>query len=164
MPRRLSESGPFGEGAELALEGAHVGVVDVAVGHVGDLVAHGVGAELVGHLGHGPDLGPPGPEQGDDLVLAHRLAERHPGQHLAHRAAGECHGDDRRRSRDRRRPAPATIAGWRARVRHEQTGGGTSPPEHHGWSRPSPSASEASSTGKRMARSSHRSGSRANSG
>ena len=78
---------PFGEGAEPALEGTDVGVVDVAVDHVGDLVAHRVDAELVGHFGHRPHFGPPCSEQGDDGVLVDLLAQGHPGQHLTHGAA-----------------------------------------------------------------------------
>ena len=143
----VEREGAFGEGAELALEGADVGVVDVPVGHVGDLVTHRLAPELVGHIGHGPDLGAPGREQGDDLVLAHGLAELDPGQHVAHRAAGGAasvttggDGAGADRPGDHRRASGTERAG----------GGGVSPPEHQGWSRPSPSASEASSTGKRI--------------
>ena len=84
---------PLGEGAELALEGADVGVVDVPVGHVGDLVAHDVVAELVGHLGHGPHLGAAGAEQGDDLVLVDRLSGQHRVEHLGDRTADGGQGD-----------------------------------------------------------------------
>ena len=70
----VEREGALGEGAEAALEGADVGVVDVAVGHPGDDVAHGLGPQLVGQLGHGPDLGPAGAEEGDDLVLVEVLA------------------------------------------------------------------------------------------
>ncbi len=135
----------LGEGAELALEGADVGVVDVAVGDVGDLVAHGLQPQAVGHRGHGPDLGAPGAEQGDDLVLAHR--PRRPSPRPA-----------RHPPRYRSRPRSPPVESRGARRRGPRTGmsvprragGDTSPPEHQGWSRPRPSASEASSTGKRM--------------
>ena len=39
-PPEVERERALGEGAEPALEGADVGVVDVAVGHEGDLVAH----------------------------------------------------------------------------------------------------------------------------
>ena len=48
----------LGEAAEPALERADVRVVDVAVVDEGDDVAHGLPAQLVGHLGHGRHLGP----------------------------------------------------------------------------------------------------------
>ena len=125
----------LGEAAEAALEGAHVGVVDVAVVHEGDGVAHHLATQLVGHLGHRRHLGTPGREQGDDLVDAHFLAHQHAGQHLAHRPggprlAGHQPGrlDRRRRStrpccgrrcgapRCRRRPVRAWPAGGVART------------------------------------------------
>ena len=83
---------PLGEGAEAALEGADVRVVDVAVGDPGDDVAHLVAPELVGHLGDGRHLGAPGPEQGHDLGDVDGLAHEHAGQHLAHGAAGGGRG------------------------------------------------------------------------
>ncbi len=118
----------LGEGAELALEGAHVGVVDVPVGHVGDLVADGLDAQLVGHLGHGPDLGAPGAEQGDDLVLADDLTVDHAGQHVAHRptrptvTAGGDRGAVRADPVGMRR-----RAGRAAAPRHPSTRGGRGP-------------------------------------
>ncbi len=102
--------------------------------------------ELVGHLGHRPHLGAPGPEEGDDLVLADLLAEGDPGQDFGH-------------------GAPA--GGGAARAGAAGPGGsGARPsrPEHQMWSRARPSASEWSRTRKRMAGSSQRPGSRANSG
>ena len=147
----------LGERAEPALEGAHVGVVDVAVGHPGDHVADLVAAQLVGDLGHGPHLGAPGREQRDDLVLADLLAEAHPGEHLRHGAI----------ARSAPRPdGPARRPGAVADTGPAPTrgGGAATPPEHHGSSRPRPSASRRSRTGNRMAGSIQRSGSRAYSG
>ena len=78
----------LGEGAELALERAHVRVVDVAVRHPGDLVAHDALAQLVGDGGDRGDVGAAGAEQRDDLVLADFLAFEHAGEHFGDRAAG----------------------------------------------------------------------------
>ena len=80
--------GTLGEGAEPALEGADVGVVDVAVGHPGDHVADRLPAQLVGHLGHGGHLGATGGEQAGEPVHARLLAQEHVGQDLAHPAPG----------------------------------------------------------------------------
>ena len=77
----------LGEAAELALERAHVGVVDVAVVHPRDGVAHGTVPQFVGHLGHGHHLGPTSTEQRDDLVEAHLVARQHAVEHLADLAA-----------------------------------------------------------------------------
>ena len=60
----------LGEGAEAALEGADVGVVDVAVAHVGDGVADRRPAQVVGDLGHHLHLGAPGAEERHDLRRA----------------------------------------------------------------------------------------------
>ena len=79
----------FRESAELALERAHVRVVDVAVRHPGDVVAHGLAAQLVGQRRHGEDLGAAGREQGGDLVLAHLLAGADAVEHRGD-GAGEC--------------------------------------------------------------------------
>ena len=76
----------LGEGAEAALEGADVGVVDVAVAHEGHVVAGDAAAQIVGHLGHHAHLGAAGAEERHDLGLADLLAQRHAGQHLGHRA------------------------------------------------------------------------------
>ena len=67
---------PLGEPAERALEGAHVGVVDVAVHHVGDGVADHVAPDLVGCRRDRGHLGATGAEQGDDLRLADLLPGR----------------------------------------------------------------------------------------
>ena len=48
----------LGERAEPALEGAHVGVVDVAVGHPRDHVTDLLAPQLIGQLGHRPHVGP----------------------------------------------------------------------------------------------------------
>ena len=58
---------PLREAAELALERAHVGVVDVAVVHPRDGVADRLVAQFVGQLGDRRHLGAAGPEQRDDL-------------------------------------------------------------------------------------------------
>ena len=100
----------FAEPAEPALEGAHVGVVDVAVVHVGDDVAHHRTPQLVGHLGHGVDLGAPCAEQGDDLVEPDLLAEHHPVEDLAHRTGGTAGG----RHQHRRSDVGAGVPGRRA--------------------------------------------------
>src|SRR6266511_3386143 len=104
----------LGEGAEAAAEGAHVGVVDVAVADEGDDVADRLAAELVGDLGDRPDLRPAGGEQGDDLVLAELLPLGHPGEHLPHPAAGprarEPGGIDDRRRRLEVAGGPAVLA------------------------------------------------------
>ena len=147
-PAQVERERPLGEGAEAALERADVRVVDVAVAHEGHVVAGDVAAQVVGHLGHQAHLGAAGAEQRDDLRLAHLLAQGHAGQHLGHgTAAGR--GTDRRH-------ACARVAGASS-----SGGGGSSPPEHHDVSRASPSASDASMTGKRSAGSSQRAGSRA---
>ena len=162
---------PLGEPAEPALEGAHVRVVDVAVADVGDGVADDRSAQLVGHLGDRRDLGAAGREQGGDLVLADLLAQQHAFEHLADRArasrpgrtpgtsvggstgAPEYQAVLRRPICTTSAPVPASTAAW---IRS----GNTAP----GSSRPSPSASLRSSTGKRVAGSSQRSGSSACSG
>ncbi len=140
----------LGERAEAALERAHVRVVDVAVAHERHRVAHRLAPQVVGDLGHQVYLGSPGGEQVDDLRRAHLLAEGHPSQDLGHRAAP---------AGPVRRSAGAIPSG--APGAPSRSGGSISPPEHHEESRASPSASEASSTGKRCAGWSQRSGSRA---
>ena len=77
----------FREGAEAALEGADVGVVDVAIDDEGDLVAHGFGAQVVGNLGHLAHLSAAGGEQRHDLVLADLVAVEHGRQYLDDRSA-----------------------------------------------------------------------------
>ena len=145
----------LGERAEAALERAHVRVVDVAVADEGHRVAHRLAPQVVGDLGHQAHLGPPGGEQVTISAVAHLLAEGHPRQDLGHGAtAGRSAASTPRVGRVGRTP----------RARRAASGGGISPPEHQEASRASPSASEASSTGKRSAGSSQRSGSRANVG
>ena len=59
--------GPAREAAEAAAEVALVGVVDVAVDHVGDRLAAAPGADRVGHLGDRLDLVAAGAEEALDL-------------------------------------------------------------------------------------------------
>ena len=47
------------------------------------VVAGDAAPQVVGHLGHRRHLPAPGPEEGDDLVLAHLLAGHHAVEHLA---------------------------------------------------------------------------------
>ena len=102
----------LGEGAEPALEGADVGVVDVAVGHPGDVVADRLAPQLVGQLGHGPHLGTAGREQGDDLVLADLLARATPARTSATALPGARRWPAWHRARSggrRRRRRPSTT-------------------------------------------------------
>ena len=179
-PPQVERQRPLAEAAERAPERAHVGVVDVAVDDVGDRVADGLAAQVVGHLGHRGDLGTAGPEQGDDLRLPDLLAGPDAVEHLADRAACPIRLRSRLVSATRRR----------RRIDGSRRGGWVSAPEYQaverrpicttsapvptlaaawcrsgqvapGSSRPRPSASERSCTGKRTAGSSQRSGSTA---
>ena len=89
--------------------------------------------------------GPRAPKSVTISAVAHLLAQGDAGQDLGHRAA-------------------AGRGTGRAAVRSSSAGGGSSPPEHQEASRARPSASEASSTGKRSAGSSQRPGSWAKEG
>ena len=73
--------------------------------------------QLVGHLGHGPHLGAPGGEEGDDLVLADLLAEP---RRRGPRPPG-C----------RRRATAVPTAGPSGRTGRAASGGAAVPPEHH---------------------------------
>jgi hypothetical protein len=64
----------FGEGAELAFEIADVGVVDVAVDDVGDGVAGGGAAQLVGGGGDAREVVATGSEQANDVGFAETAA------------------------------------------------------------------------------------------
>ena len=86
---QVQRQGTLGETAELALERAHVRVVDVAVVHPGHDVAHGLAAQLVGDLAHGDHLGATGTKQRDDFVVADLLARHHTVEHLSHGATGK---------------------------------------------------------------------------
>ncbi len=79
-------------------------------------------AQRVGHGGDRPHLGPSGGKQGDDLVLAHLLAEGHAGQDIAHCAARRGQRDDRRGRRG------GGVA--RGTAGAAESGGGNSLPEH----------------------------------
>ena len=101
----------LGEPAERAPEGAHVGVVDVAVDHVGDGVPDRLPAQVVGHRGDRGDLRATGAEEGDDLGLADLLAR----------------SDARRAPRRRRRHRDSSaiqrvLAGGRRRIGAQQRG------------------------------------------
>ena len=164
----------LGEPAERALEGAHVGVVDVAVDHVGDGVPDRLPSQLVGQLGDRGDLRPAGPEQGDDLRLADLLTGPDAGEHLGttrarfaadpcgrpaggRRRIGAARGGCRRRST--RRWSGGRSGRPRRRCRRWRRPGAARARSHRGRRGPAPSASERSSTGNRVAGSSHRSGS-----
>ena len=60
----------FGESAELALVRTHVGVVDVAVVHPGNCVAHGFEAKFVGIVGDVADFWSTCTEQVDKFLFA----------------------------------------------------------------------------------------------
>ena len=71
---------PLREGAELALEVAHVRVVDVAVDHVGHVVAADLAAECVGRSHHGHQVISARSEEGRNL----RLPQPVPLERLLH--------------------------------------------------------------------------------
>ena len=140
----------LGEGAEAALEGADVGVVDVAVAHEGDDVAHRrAGA---GRRPPRPPAAPRGPGREKSVTISSSPTSWPRATPASTSATRTAPGGRARR------PGGAAVDG------SAEQAGGSSPPEHQGSSRARPSASEASSTGKRMAGSSQRSGSWANSG
>ena len=88
-PPEVEGERALGEGAEPALEGADVGVVDVPVVDEGDLTSPTVSARSWSATSAtARTSGPRAREQGDDLVLADGVAAEHAGQHLAHRAPG----------------------------------------------------------------------------
>ena len=72
----------FGEPAELALERAHVGVVDVAVVDPRDRVTDRLSAEFIGECGDRPDFRSACGKQRHDLVLIHTVTEFHSSQDL----------------------------------------------------------------------------------
>ncbi len=146
---QVEREGSLGEGTEAALERADVRVVDIAVAHVGDAVAHRPAAQVVGDLGHGAHLRAAGGEERDDLCLAHVLAERDAGEDFGHRAATA----DRRRRRGNGGGARGRVEQHRRRL----LAAGTPP----GVAGQALGVGRASRTGKRTAGSSQRSGSRA---
>ena len=92
------------ERAELALEVADVGVVDVAVDDEGDRVAVLLPAKRVRCLDHGAEVVAPGPDQADDLGFAELVAVDgavENGLHVGGRALrfGADPVEDRRRRR-----------------------------------------------------------------
>src|ERR1035437_1670740 len=82
----------LGERAELAFEGAYVGVVDVAIEDERHFVADDLGPKRVSYGGDGTDLRTTGTEERHDLVLVHLLAGLHGCQHFANRAPGGGEG------------------------------------------------------------------------
>ena len=103
----------LGESAERALERAHVGVVDVAVAHEGDVVADDLLTQPVGELRDRHDLRPPCLEQRDELVDSRLLAELDAGQHLGDRSACMRGGPARARSGSGRRRSTRRSSGGR---------------------------------------------------
>ncbi len=77
---RAGLGGGLGEGAEAAAVGADVGVVDVAVDHVGHGLAASAPAQLVGGGDHRFSRCAAGCEQPDDVALRERGAARRAGQ------------------------------------------------------------------------------------
>ena len=59
---------------ELALESAHVGVVDIAVVHPGDGVANSALAQVVGKFSNGVHFAPASAEQRNNLLLIGQIA------------------------------------------------------------------------------------------
>ena len=104
------------ERTELALEGADVRVVDVAVAHEGDGVTDRLGAQAVGDVRDASEVGAPCAEQGDDLLDVDFFAGEHTVEHLADCGArtrgpsrGECRGHQLRRCHVAAR-APVVVA------------------------------------------------------
>ena len=64
----------FGKTTELALESAHVGVVDIAVVHPGDGVANSALAQVVGKFSNGVHFAPASAEQRNNLLLIGQIA------------------------------------------------------------------------------------------
>ena len=84
-PPQVQRERALRKSTETAFERADVGVVDVAVVHEGHGIADHGAPQIVGDLGHHPDLGSPGGEQRHDLVVADLLPQSHPVEHLGHR-------------------------------------------------------------------------------
>ena len=74
----------LGKPAELAFERAHVGVVDVAVVHPSDVVAHSGAAQFVGGKGNSPHFGPASAEQRNNFLFAEFIAKFNTAQYFAH--------------------------------------------------------------------------------
>ena len=75
------------EPAELALERAHVGVVDVPVRHPRQRLADQFGPHPIGGLGDGEHVGSASLEQRHDLVDARLVTGLDAGEHLGHRTS-----------------------------------------------------------------------------
>ena len=74
----------LGKRAELALEVADVGVVDVAVDDVADGVAVDLGPQRVGGLHDGVEVIAPGADEADDRVLLEIVSGARPGEDVRH--------------------------------------------------------------------------------
>ncbi len=109
------------EGAEAALERAHVRVVDVAVANEGHLVADDLAPELVGDLGDPHDLRTAGTEQRHDLVDADLLAGQYTRENLTHTATRARHAAAGTRSGGSRSSRPGDHAVSRARPSRSET-------------------------------------------
>ena len=86
---------PFREAAEPTLVGAHICVVDIPVGHPGDLVSDGPTAKLVSHLGNGGYLGSAGPEEGQQLLVPGLLPVQDSVEDLADPTPGRAFCGDK---------------------------------------------------------------------
>src|SRR6202050_1776715 len=82
-PAQLSGAAPLGEGAESAVIQADVGVVDVAVDDVGDLLAHRGAAQATGAAYHRAESRPLNRKERDDRLRGQLLAARRPRQYRA---------------------------------------------------------------------------------
>ena len=79
----------LGEGAELALERADVGVVDVAGHDIADDVTVDVAPQLVGGAANGGEIIAARTKQLDDLALAQRFAVLRAREHAAKTFRGD---------------------------------------------------------------------------
>ena len=155
VPRRLSDSGPLEKPQKRALEGAHVGVVDVAVDHVGDVVADGAARSSSASSATAATSGP----RAANSVVSASSSRRSPP------AAASSTSRDRAAA-PRRVPGSSTCGvvsapeyqrGRAAADLHDLGAGAdvggrrgaARARSRPGSSRPRPSASERSSTGKR---------------
>ncbi len=132
---QAARAAPLGEGAEAAGVRADVGVVDVAVDHEGDRVAHRPRAQRIGGAHHGVEVRAVGVEQRLQLLLGQAVAARRTRQGLEHRPRGRRGGVE---GALRRKP-PVARQRRRARPRAPRTLGGISQgidaPQHRGAQR-----------------------------
>ena len=112
---------PLGEGAEPALEGADVGVVDVAVDDEGDLVARrSAGA---GRRPSRPPAGTSGPRAENSVTISSSPTSWPRATPASTSATAPVPAA--------RRGLQGPASAGRAAVRRQQLGRGASPPEHH---------------------------------